>query len=419
MKRAALLALLMLAGASAAQAQDFKGELDLESAYAGNGEDSLAAWIGEQNRFDQTLRFRLMWDKQIASGWSIDATWLAQLDHGGETALQNKERQAFPGLFTDPEQTALLDLQANMVDDGESRLTQRIDRLALTYSGEHVVVKAGRQALTWGGGLVFRPFDLFNPFAPNATYTRYKPGADMLYGQYLFDSGSDLQAVFVPRRDPLTDKVDLDHSSTGVKWQGFLGEDQGLGVDVLLARDYQDDVFGLGLNGSLGGATWTVQAMGTRIDALDEVKPTFLANAQYAWVWRGKNVNAYVEGFYNGLGVGGSQNDIATLPVYLAQRLARGELFTVSQTYLTAGANVQWSPLLTLKPLLIANADDGSVLAVGQAEYSLSQNTALNLGFQTGFGKSGTEYGGMELAPATGIYNPPANRIWARYSWYF
>ncbi len=41
--------------------------------------------------------------------------------------------------------------------------------------------------------------DLFDPFAPDATDTEYKPGTDMLYGQYLFDDGSDLQAVIVPR----------------------------------------------------------------------------------------------------------------------------------------------------------------------------------------------------------------------------
>ena len=77
--------------------------------------------------------------------------------------------------------------------------TQRIDRLSIAYTGAHLVVRAGRQALTWGAGLVFRPMDLFDPFAPDATDTEYKPGTDMLYGQYLFDDGSDLQAVIVPR----------------------------------------------------------------------------------------------------------------------------------------------------------------------------------------------------------------------------
>jgi hypothetical protein len=60
-------------------------------------------------------------------------------------------------------------------------------------------VRVGRQALTWGSGLVFRPMDLFNPFSPTATDTEYKPGADMVYVQQVFADGSDLQLIVVPR----------------------------------------------------------------------------------------------------------------------------------------------------------------------------------------------------------------------------
>jgi hypothetical protein len=222
----------------------------------------------------------------------------------------------------------------------------------------------------------------------------------------------------VPRRDPDTSEIRAAESSAGVKWHGFLGEQQQFGLEFLLAKDYRAEVGGVGASGALGGATWTVEAIGTRLENCS-LRSSLLANMQYAWVWAGKNVNGYAEAFYNGLGVGGDGHTLDTLPDPLVNRLARGELFTVSRTYLATGADIEWSPLFTLKPLVIGNLDDGSALLVGQAVYSLSQNTDLTAGFQKGFGPHGSEYGGLETARGSGIYDEPDDKIYARFSWYF
>ena len=60
---------------------------------------------------------------------------------------------------------------------------------------------------------MFHPGDILAPFAPNATDTSYKPGVDMLYGQYLFASGADLQAVWVPRALVAGGAVDVNAST--------------------------------------------------------------------------------------------------------------------------------------------------------------------------------------------------------------
>ena len=60
-------------------------------------------------------------------------------------------------------------------------------------------LRFGRQALSWGNGLFYAPMDLVNPFDPAAIDTEYKAGDDMLYLQYLQDSGNDLQAAVVVR----------------------------------------------------------------------------------------------------------------------------------------------------------------------------------------------------------------------------
>jgi len=279
-------------------------------------------------------------------------------------------------------------------------------------------LRLGRQALTWGGGLVFHPMDLFNPFAPDATYTAYKPGSDMLYGQWLFNDGSDLQAAWVPRRDPGSGHLSNSQSSGGVKWHGFAGARQQFGIDLMLARDYRAQVFGLAVNGALGGATWTAEWVPTRRPG-GGTQTSALLNAQYAWSIAGRNVNGFVELFRNGYGVTGPDRAYTQLPKPLLDRLARGELFSVSRNYLAAGVDLQWTPLLMLKPSIIANLEDGSGLILGQAVYSLSQNTALTAGVQWPLGSRGSEYGGLRYTTDSALYLAPSRRVYLRMTWYF
>jgi hypothetical protein len=48
----------------------------------------------------------------------------------------------------------------HVISDDENRLMyHRLDRLSATYTNEIITVRAGRQAQTWGNGLVFNPMD--------------------------------------------------------------------------------------------------------------------------------------------------------------------------------------------------------------------------------------------------------------------
>ena len=42
----------------------------------------------------------------------------------------------------------------------------RLDRISIGYTGEKTVLRFGRQAISWGNGLLFTPMDIFNPFDP-------------------------------------------------------------------------------------------------------------------------------------------------------------------------------------------------------------------------------------------------------------
>jgi hypothetical protein len=411
-------ALLSLGSAYAETGGSFRGEFKFQSLYVDWPSDSLPQELGVGSHLDNMLNLRLMGNGQLGSAWSWDVAWVLDLRQGEGVELDRRLYQYDPASYTPPENRNWLDLQHTFTDKGDRYAAQRIDRLSLTYSGINAVLKVGRQALTWGAGLVFRPMDLFNPFPPNAVDTEYKPGSDMFYGQWLFDSGADIQGVVVPRRDPMTSHVEADQSAAGIKWHGFIGDEQQNGYEVLLARNYDEDVLGMALNGTLGGATWTAEAVPTRLSG-GTLRTSWLANIQYTWTWYSRNYSGYAEYFHNGFGVGGSGNTLADLPAPLTERLDRGELFTVSRNYLTFGLTVEWTPLLNIKPMLITNLDDGSALLVVQAVRSLSENVKLTLALQSGLGPHGTEYGGLETAAGSGIYVTPDRYLYARIDWYF
>jgi hypothetical protein len=411
-------ALLWHTPAPADATSSFKGELKLQGQYLDVPADSLAAALGIGGHLDSALNLRLMGEGRLGPGWSWDSALVLDMRHGEGVELERRLHAYDPALFTPPERRNWWDLQHTFTDTGKDYAALRIDRLSLAYSGEHAVIRLGRQVLTWGGGLVFHPMDLFNPFPPNAVDTEYKAGSDMLYGQWLFDSGADIQGVIAPRRDPLTGDLESDQSAAGLKWHGFAGSTQQYGYEIMAARNYRSDILGLGLSGALGGATWTAEVVPTRLSD-GGLRTSWLANMQYAWSCFSRNCSGYAEYFRNGFGVGGSDRTLADLPPALTERIARGELFTLSRNYLALGVTLEWTPLLNLEPLLITNLDDGSALLLAQVVRSLSDNTNLTLAAQTGIGPRGSEYGGLQIRAGSEVYVAPDRYLYARLDWYF
>jgi hypothetical protein len=73
--------------------------------------------------------------------------------------------------------------------------------LNFTFKPSWGSVRIGRQAITWGNGLIFNPMDLFNPFPPADIQRDYKVGDDMALAQVALPYSADLQLLYVVRRD--------------------------------------------------------------------------------------------------------------------------------------------------------------------------------------------------------------------------
>ena len=300
-------------------------------------------------------------------------------------------------------------------DGDRSAIVHRLDRLSVGYTTEHAAFRFGRQAVSWGNGMVFTPMDVFNPFDPAAIDTEYKSGDDMFYGQYLFENGSDLQGVGVVRRNPVSGDVEEEQSSLAVKYHGFVGVHE---YDLLAAKHYDDPLFGLGGNLSIGGAvlrgdlTWT----GTDLENV----LSGVVSVSYSWTWGGKNVSGLLEYFRNGFGQAGgayAPADLLRNPD-LVRRLERGELYTLARNYLAASATVEVTPLVLLTQTFLINVDDPSALGQLVMRYDLQQDLQLTCALSLPLGPPGSEYGGV-ASPIEGRYFAAGPSLFGQLAWYF
>lgn len=392
----AFLCLLVPALAGADELRtDFGGHTKLRVVAQGYPSESLLYDLAGSSAVDTTAALRLKLNLRTG-GWTFDSAYQL-LGLGSETLSY----RGLPG-----DDYRLFDL-TDVIDSGDdSALLQRLDRLWVGYTSEKTVVRFGRQALSWGNGLVFAPMDLVNPFDPAAIDTEYKAGDDMLYLQYLQDNGNDLQASWVLRRDLLSGNVDKDAATMAIKYHGFLGAGE---FDVLAARSYGDTVIGLGGSRGLGGAVVSADLVITDTD--DDTYVQFVTNLMYSWTWADRNMSGVLEYYFNDFG-----GDLAN-PDLLA-RLLRGELFASARHYVAANLLVEMSPLWTLRPTVLCNVEDPGALFQLVTTYSLGDNLTFLASANVPLGPQGTEYRGIE-SPLDGRYLSRNASLFAQLAWYF
>jgi hypothetical protein len=362
------------------------------------------------NNGDLRLKFAERKDKL---SFAADYQMVAQ--HGDSVTLSN----SLPGNVLIPDRVPsddfrLFDLTHVIHDADNSILAHRLDRMYVDYSSANTVVRLGRQAISWGNGMIYTPMDFFNPFDPAAVDKEYKTGDDMAYGQYLLDNGDDLQAVWVIRRDVNGD-VSSEVDSVAAKYHGFFADRE---IDFLLAQHFDDTIIGFGGISDLGEAIWRGDITVTRTSSKDV--PSLVTSLTYSWVGWGHNISGIAEYFYNGFGQHKDQYDTASLAKNpdLTDRIIRGELFTIGRHYIALSAMVEMTPLWMLTPNMFINADDGSFFAQLVSSYDLKQDWQLLVAAGLPFGSAGTEYGGIDSG-IPGKQLSSGFNVFAQLAWYF
>lgn len=363
------------------------------------------------------LRLLFDWQKDKVS---LVADYQLIAQHGDSLTLAKN----LPGsaIITDPiadDDNRLFDLTHVISEGNNSALTHRLDRLYAEYAGTDAVGRFGRQAISWGNGLIYTPMDFINPFDPSAIDKEYKTGDDMLYGQYLQQNGNDLQAVWVFRRD-INGDVTNDVNTIAAKYHGFAGSRE---YDLLLAQHYDDYIIGIGGLTDIGGAIWRGDITLTRVNnslAKTENVASLVTSLSYSWISWSHNISGVIEYFYNGFGQNNGDYSPAALASNpgLVKRIIRGELFTLGRHYLVASAMVEMTPLWLLTPNVFVNTSDGSFLAQLATTVDLKQDWQLLAAISVPVGAAGTEYGGIESGIAGKQLSTELN-VFAQLAWYF
>ena len=349
--------------------------------------------------------------------WAFDLAYQLFAGYGDRIEytrlLPEAAQQIFNRLPNDDHR--LFDMTNILRDEGKFAALHRLDRLSFSYTGDKTVLRVGRQAITWGNGFFFSPMDIVNPFDPAAIDTEYKAGDDMLYGQYLKDSGDDFQAAVVFRRNLFTGAVESDQRTTAIKYHGISGDSE---YDLLIADSYSNTTIGIGGNRSIGGAIIRADIVVT--DTESGATTEFVTNLTYSWVWGTKNVSGVVEYYFNGFGQSNGQYgpaDLAQNPELLL-RLARGQTFSLGRHYVAGGLNVEVTPLWILTPNIFANIEDGSALIQLVSRHNLSENMEFLGALNLPLGPDGSEYGGIPSG-TDGLFLSSNASFFAQFAWYF
>jgi hypothetical protein len=309
----------------------------------------------------------------------------------------------------------LFDLTAVITEDEDHLFYHRLDRLLVSYHPQWGALVVGRQALTFGNGLLFNPMDLFNPFAPTDMERDYKVGDDMLTARCTPSATGELSLIGVPRRDSNSGQIAWDSSSVAANYHTSLAA---MEMDMLIAKHYQEKVIGLGGSGYFMDAAWRMDATWTDRSAYKSGDDylALVANLDYAWILWQKNFYGLIEYYHNGLGHVDPAE--AALDPLVREKIARGEIFTLGRNYLGSQIQVEIHPLLRIEANLIVNLDDGSGLTQPRIVWDIAQDLRLTSGARFYFGNEGSELGGFPI-PGSDLFQVPLTRAYLWLTYYF
>lgn len=280
------------------------------------------------------------------------------------------------------------DWSDELIGTDEYRVVTRIDRLSLNVRRPSWSLRMGRQAVSWGNGIVFQPLDLFSPFAPTTVDREFKPGVDSVLFEALVGDSSEVQALWIARQ---SQSPNQSSHTVAAKWNVGLGE---LAFDFIVAEHMRDEFAGLSVSMPVAGSLVRVDA--ARLCSVNECYVSGALNVDYTITVGPALIYLFAELYRNGFGL----EDLANEPTPdLQNRLARGEVFTLMRNYGAVGANVTWHPLVSQSFVVIDNLDDGSGLLQSAVNYELNDSSRMQFGVSAPFGDANSEFGRHNVGP--------------------
>lgn len=305
------------------------------------------------------------------------------------------------------------DLTWEIEEGGRHQSLHRLDRIAVQWQPGNWSFTLGRQAVSWGSGIVFQPMDLFSPFSPTVVDRDYKAGDDLVLIDRLLDNGHDLQLLHVMRRDARGRASDA-VTSSAFKWHGYARD---LEFEAVAAQHYDEPVYAASLRFPVGQALVRSDVVASQ-DLAGRTRVSGVLNADVTFVVGDRNAYVFAEYFRNGWGVNELPSSVLALPQELSLRLARGELFNLMRDYVAVGGNFEWHPLISQSATYITNLHDASSLLQVSLSYIPGDNQSMQAGLVAPLGGRGDEFGGVPVA-GNNLTTGGGSRLFLRWVYYF
>jgi len=381
------------------------------------GASSIMDMVGdEKTMMEERVVGRIMAESSVADHISLQVHYENSFSKGeylsavealqGKTTNINLLKQQPP-----KDSTQLFSMTQEYVDQNGEAAYHRIDRLYLEYKRTDYNIRFGRQALTWGGGKVFNPMDIMNPFAPTDVVRDYKNGSDMFVLQSFTRAFTDVQAVIVPRRRADTGDLEFDESSAAVKLRNNYHDTD---AEVVFGTHYGDAFAGGGIAANIADAVVRTDVLVS--DGEYRKYLSAVANIDYAWMTFDKNTYGFFEFYYNSLGVGSISEAFTNRE--LMEKLERGDIYLRDRYYLASGVTLEAHPLVNLSFSAIYNVNDSSYILQPRCDWDIRDNMRILAGVDLPEGNLGSEFGGF-TDTSTGRVIAPAKKVYAQVALYF
>lgn len=270
------------------------------------------------------------------------------------------------------------DLQSNWTERPNRRFTNDFFRAYARLSAGETDVTGGRQRIPIGTGRLWSTLDMLNPLNPLQLERDEYVGADALLVEHRLASLSKLSLAYAPLP-----------GGGPPRWVGSVRTHWGgSDLSLTLARYWRDDLAGIDLATQVGGMGLRAELTGTRPER----------GRRYASAMLGLD-----HAFENTLTLSLETYLSTQRPEDRARQLAahslRREIQPPGTRYAGLVASYEFTPLLKLTTLLLANLRDDSRFGAASLAWSVSDNVSLQGGLQRFSGPADSEYGrGQPLA---------------------
>jgi hypothetical protein len=268
-----------------------------------------------------------------------------------------------------------LDLSWRM-DDADLFLQGRTDRFFVQALMGQSTLRLGRQAISFGHGMVFNPMDLVQPFSIATIDNEYKAGIDALRFERYFGMTGQITGVVA-----YAGSWDVDGLTAVLNGNATIGWTD---ISIFGGMVRSDRVVGTGVATSIGAVGLHTDATLTFPEDTDlEWNDSFVRLTSGAF-WRPFDTSSVtMEYYFQSLG---AKDAADYLNFAQSERYARGELWVMGQHYLSLAWAQELTALSSGSLAVIVNVLDASALLSPSVSLSVSDEVQLVAGGYVGLG---------------------------------